>query len=244
MTVGRLVLGASGVWLGSLGPRSCLEGEGDCRRRLYCLTAGVRSACGCSVGRSETEGRTRSLLEALKRKPVVPAVRSLDTEFEAVLAGNYAAFFVLGGDTFGLVERLQTVQRRPPVCVNVDLASGVSSDADGMRFLSRHVEGVISTHRRTIELADSAGLVTIQRLFAIDSGAVQRGLKMITRTGPGFVEILPAPAYPEIADYYREVCEIPVLAGGLVTSAAHVSSLLASGASGVSTSDNSLWGHE
>lgn len=173
----------------------------------------------------------------------MPAVRSLGAEFEAALAGSHAAIFVLGGDVFELMERLGGRDRTPPVCVNVDLASGVSPDADGIRFLSRHVEGVISTHRRTIELGKQSGLVTIQRLFAIDSGAVERGLKMTTRAEPAFVEILPAIAYPEIADYYRAVCGVPVLAGGLVTDASGVSSLLGAGASGVSTSESGLWNH-
>jgi hypothetical protein len=126
-------------------------------------------------------GGARGLLAALEKRPVVPAVRSLGAEFEAALAGSHAAIFVLGGDVFELMERLGGRDRTPPVCVNVDLASGVSPDADGIRFLSRHVEGVISTHRRTIELGKQSGLVTIQWLFAIDSGAVERGLKMTTR---------------------------------------------------------------
>jgi glycerol uptake operon antiterminator len=104
------------------------------------------------------------------------------------------------------------------------------------------VEGVISTHHRTIEIARSSGLITIQRLFAIDSGAVERGLKVIARAAPDFVEILPALAYPEIAGQYREACGIPVLAGGLVKDAGQISSLLAAGACGVSTSAEHLWG--
>lgn len=101
-----------------------------------------------------------------------------------------------------------------------------------------------STHRRTVEIAKGCGLLTVQRLFAIDSGAVERGLKMITRTAPDFVEILPAPAFPAIAGYYLKVCGILVLAGGLVTETLEISSLLASGVSGVSTSTSGLWSYE
>lgn len=197
-----------------------------------------------AVRESPLVDRAPALIEALERRPVVPAVRELDAGFEAMLDVEHAAIFVLGGDIFELVERLQGQVRRPPVFVNVDLARGVSSDIEGIRFLSRHVEGVISTHRRTIELAKASGLVTVQRLFAIDSGAVERGLKMIVRAAPDFVEILPALAYPAIADYYRQVCGIPVLAGGLVTSTGHVSSLLDAGARGVSTSKSGLWSLE
>lgn len=190
----------------------------------------------------------RSLLSVLENRPVVPAVRNLGDELEFALSGVHAAVFVLGGDAFDLVERIRGAPGgapgRPPVYVNVDLVSGVSSDVEGIRFLSRYVDGVISTHRRTIELARQAGLLTIQRLFAIDSGAVERGLKMIVRADPDFVEILPALAYPEIAEYYPEVCGIPVLAGGLVTEPGQVYSLLYAGASGVSTSESGLWGYE
>lgn len=189
------------------------------------------------------EERAPSLTSDLQRAPVVPAVRGVGDSLGGILAADYPAVFVLGGGVFELVELLRECVRRPPVFVNVDLARGVSPDAEGIRYLARHVEGVISTHHRTIELARSNGLITIQRLFAIDSGAVERGLKVIARAAPDFVEILPALAYPEIADQYREACGIPVLAGGLVKDAGQVSSLISAGVSGVSTSAERLWGY-
>jgi glycerol uptake operon antiterminator len=100
--------------------------------------------------------------------------------------------------------------------INVDLVGGVSADASGLRFLSGRVEGIISTHRHAVELAKQAGLFTIHRLFAIDSGAVERGVKLIRRAQPHCVEILPALAYPEVAAAYPELLERPVLAGGLL----------------------------
>lgn len=205
----------------------------------------ARRALGAheDVWEALVENSARELLAALERRPVAPAVRSLGADLDAALAGDHAAVFVLGGDVFELVELLPGRDTRPSVFVNVDLTSGVSSDVGGIRYLSRHVEGVISTHRRTIELTKQTDLFTVQRLFAIDSGAVERGLKMITRAQPAFVEILPALAYSEIADYYRAVCGIPVLAGGLVTDSGGISSLLDAGASGVSTSDSGLWNH-
>ncbi|MBJ6896438.1 glycerol-3-phosphate responsive antiterminator, partial [Vibrio cholerae] len=72
------------------------------------------------------------------------------------------------------------------------------------------------THRHVVELARGAGLITIQRLFAIDSGAVDRGLKLIRRASPDCVEILPGLASPEIAVQYRRALDLPALAGGLV----------------------------
>jgi glycerol uptake operon antiterminator len=172
---------------------------------------------------------------------VVPAVRGAGSALDGALAGEHAAIFVLGGDVFEILERVGRERRRPFLCVNVDLVGGIASDAGGIRFLSRNVGGIISTHRHVIELARGTGLLTIQRLFAIDSGAVERGLKLIKRASPDCVEILPGLAYPEIAGRYHEALDRPVLAGGLVRDRAAVSSILDTGAVGVSTSCQALW---
>jgi glycerol uptake operon antiterminator len=185
--------------------------------------------------------KAEAFFRELQRNPVVPAVRGPDSALEAALAGEHAAIFVLGGDIFRVLGRIATQSRRPQIYVNVDLVGGIAADASGLRFLSRHVEGIISTHRHVIELAKASGLITIQRLFAIDSGAVERGLKLIRRAEPQFVEILPALAYCEIADRYAEVLDLPVLAGGLLKSPEDISTILRAGAVGVSTSHQGLW---
>jgi glycerol uptake operon antiterminator len=187
------------------------------------------------------EARAKDFLRAVRRNPVIPAVRGPDSALRVALAGEHAAVFVLGGDIFRVLERLEAVRGRPSVCINVDLVGGVSADASGLRFLSGRVEGIISTHRHVVELAKQAGLFTIHRLFAIDSGAVERGVKLIRRAQPHCVEILPALAYPEVADAYPELLERPVLAGGLLKSREEVSSVLAAGAAGISTSHQGLW---
>ena len=182
-----------------------------------------------------------AFFRALRVNPVVPAVRGPDSALEAALAGEHAAIFVLGGDIFGVLKRISSRKRRPRIYVNVDLVGGIASDASGLRFLSRYVEGIISTHRHVIELSKSSHLITVQRLFAIDSGAVERGLKLIRSAEPEFVEILPALAYCEIAEQYSEVLELPVLAGGLLKSRKDISTILKAGALGVSTSHQGLW---
>jgi glycerol uptake operon antiterminator len=185
--------------------------------------------------------RAEAFFRALRRTPVVPAVRGPDSALEAALTGDHPAIFVLGGDIFKVLARIGSQSRRPRIYVNVDLVGGIAADASGLRFLSGHVEGIISTHRHVIELAKSSGLITIQRLFAIDSGAVERGLKLIRRAEPQFVEILPALAFCEIAEQYSEVLDLPVLAGGLLKSQRDISAILEAGAVGVSTSHQGLW---
>ena len=185
--------------------------------------------------------KAEAFLRSLEQNPVVPAVRGPDSDLEAALAGEHPAIFVLGGDVFKVLGRVGSRGRRPQIYLNVDLVGGIASDASGLRFLSRYVEGIISTHRHVIELAKTSGLITIQRLFAIDSGAVERGLKLIRRAQPRFVEILPALAYREIARQYSEGLDLPVLAGGRLRSREDISAILEAGAVGVSASDQRLW---
>ncbi|HEX6711068.1 MAG TPA: glycerol-3-phosphate responsive antiterminator [Rubrobacter sp.] len=187
------------------------------------------------------DDRAEVFLRALRRNPVIPAVRGPDSALEAALAGEHAAIFVLGGDIFKVLRRVGVQGRRPHIYVNVDLVGGIAADASGLRFLSGRVEGIISTHRHVIELAKTSGLITVQRLFAIDSGAVERGLKLIRRAEPRFVEILPALAYREIAERYSEVLDLPVLAGGLLKGREDIPTILEAGAVGVSTSHRGLW---
>jgi glycerol uptake operon antiterminator len=188
---------------------------------------------------SEKVGR---FLRALRVNPVIPAVRVRDEDLERALAGDHAAIFVLGGDVFRVLERVRRrPYRRPFICVNVDMVGGVASDPSGIRFLAREVDGVISTHRRVVEIARGNGALAIQRLFAIDTSAVERGLKVLRQADPDAVEILPGLAFPEIVESYRAALNKPVLAGGLIKDRATAATILRAGAVGVSTSDHRLW---
>lgn len=190
------------------------------------------------------EKRMERFLAHLRRSPVVPAVRSDGEPLEEALAEEHPAIIVLGGNVFDLTQRIENEKRRTQVFVNVDLIGGVAGDSTGIGFLSEHVEGIISTNRQVIERANSADLLTIQRLFAIDTTAMERGVKLLKRTKPCCVEILPALAYPRMTRSYSELLDRPVLAGGFVTSEEELVSILEAGAVGVSTSDQSLWRYE
>ena len=188
---------------------------------------------------SEKVGR---FMRSLKVNPVIPAVRGRDEDLERALAGDHAAIFVLGGDVFRMLERVRRrPYRRPFICVNVDMVGGVASDPSGIRFLAREVDGVISTHRHVVEIARSNGALAIQRLFAIDTSAVERGLKVLRQADPDAVEILPGLAFPEIVESYRAALSKPVLAGGLIKDGTTAATILKAGAVGVSTSDHRLW---
>lgn len=193
-------------------------------------------------GMGKDSGRKLDLfLRALKVNPVIPAVRGPDEDLKRALAGDHAAIFVLGGDVFRALEITGKKYRRPFVFVNVDMVGGIAADASGLRYLAGEIEGIISTHRQTIELARGFDMITVQRLFAIDSSAVKRGVRLIRQANPDCVEILPAVAYPEFIPDYRADLDKPTLAGGLVKDFKTASRIVEAGAAGVSTSEAALW---
>lgn len=178
---------------------------------------------------------------SLRRNPVIPAVRTEGEPLEKALSGEHPAIFVLGGSIFKLTRTIETHGGRPPVFVNVDLIGGIAGDKTGIDFLAQHVEGVISTNRHVIEMANSAGLITVQRLFVLDLGTTEKGLKLIKRAKPHCVEVLPALTYPLLVSRHPEMQNRPVLAGGLIKSPEDKSLILEAGAIGVSTSCEELW---
>ena len=97
-----------------------------------------------------------------------------------------------------------------PVFVNVDLIGGIAGDTTGIGSFSRCVEGIVSIKSRAIEPANSADLITIPHLFAVDAGTIEQGLKRIERAKPRCVEVL----------------DRPVLAGGLLQNPEEVSFVL------------------
>lgn len=185
-------------------------------------------------------GRRWRFARALKVNPVIPAVR--DGDMRRALSGDSAAIFVLGGDVFDVIEAARRKpHRRPFICVNVDMVGGVAADPSGIRFLAGEVDGIISTHRRVVEMARSNGLLAVQRIFAIDTSAVERGLRVLRQTDPDAVEVLPGLALPEVVESLHATFDTPLLAGGLIKDHATVHRILRAGAVGVSTSDHRLW---
>lgn len=185
--------------------------------------------------------RLGTFLGLLKVNPVIPAVREPGVDLERALSGDHAAIFVLGGDVFEVLRMVRKKYRRPSIFINVDTVGGIAADASGIKFLADEVDGIITTHRNVVEAARGTGLVTVQRLFAIDSSAVTRGMRLVRSADPDCVEILPAVAYPEVVAEYAGQIVKPVLAGGLVRDFKTASKIVEAGAVGISTSERVLW---
>jgi len=196
---------------------------------------------------ARSEGYKGGLLlnftDILRTRPVIAAIRNVEDLQMNELNGS-AVLFVIGGSIFDLPALVHRAERlRKMVFVDIDLIKGVGKDSQGIRYLAREgrVHGVITTKSNLIRSARKEGLVSVQRIFVLDSDSLSGGLNVIGKSAPDAVEVLPGLILPKIMDRIRVKTTIPVIAGGLITERKEIQEIVSSGAIGVSTSSAHLW---
>jgi len=154
------------------------------------------------------------------------------------------AIYLLFGNPLNIPEMLKYMRDHGKLpLVNLDLLAGFSRDSINAEYLARHgAAGIVSTHSDVLRAGHKQGLITVQRTFALDSAAVEAGLRAASQFLPDAVEILPAVAAPRVAARFRKLHpNLRVVAGGLISDLKEVESVLAAGIDAVSVSDPSFW---
>lgn len=173
---------------------------------------------------------------------ILPAVKKMK-DFEVLLASE-TRFIILLETRLGLLRKLVKAAQKAnkKVFVHVDLIQGLKADDYGMEYLGQEVkpDGVISTRAHVIKQASKYNMISVQRLFLIDSQALEHNVTLIQKTKPDFVEVLPG-IIPGMIKEIKDTVGVPVIAGGLVRSNEDVKQALDSGAAAVSTSRSDLW---
>lgn len=176
--------------------------------------------------------------------PVIAAVRTMEDVRAACMAAPAApmAVFLLGGDIQSLPGYIAMLREAGRVIfAHMDLIEGIGRDAAGVRYLSTlGVDGMISTRAPLIKAGHEAGLATIQRMFLVDSGSLETGVRLLRDSRADFVEVMPG-LVPKAIAHLRERIAQPVIAGGMITVREDIDAALHAGAVGVSTSRRELW---
>ncbi|WP_018664897.1 glycerol-3-phosphate responsive antiterminator [Heyndrickxia acidiproducens] len=125
---------------------------------------------------------------------------------------------------------------------HVDLIQGIKSDDYATEYLCQEFKpyGLISTKSSVIQKAKQKGVVSIQRMFLIDSHALEKSYKLIERSQPDYIEVLPGIA-PWMISEVKDRLGIPIFAGGLIRTQEEVEKAIKAGAKGITTSDTALW---
>lgn len=173
---------------------------------------------------------------------ILPAVRQIK-DLEKLLHSSYEYIVILDihvGQLKSVVALAK--QHEKKVFLHVDLIHGLQSDAYATEYVCQEFRpyGVLSTKSSVIMKAKQKGVVAIQRVFLIDSSAMEKSCKLLEKTKPDYIEVLPG-ALTEVIAEVKERTGLSILAGGFIRTVDDVERALAAGATAITTSKKELW---
>jgi glycerol uptake operon antiterminator len=181
-------------------------------------------------------------LDDIIGNPVIAAVRTREA-LELALRSPVKAVFLLSGSVNDIVELCRDVLLAEKHCfIHVDLLEGLRPDLQGLSFINSQASptGILTTRPACVKWAQSLGLLTVQRIFLLDTTALLEGARHIDACKPDLVEVLPGVSEKAIrlaAQHFKR----PLIAGGLIDTKEEVCAALAAGALAISASEPALW---
>lgn len=181
--------------------------------------------------------------DCFREHPIIASIRN-DADLDSALNTQVAALFILYGDIFNLPQIMKEAKNHNKlVFLHMDLIKGIGRDREGVIYLAKKelCNGIVTTKNNLINIAKKEGLITIQRLFLLDSAALKTGEQLLKNNQPDAVEILPGIAAPYFIEHIYKDLLCPVVAGGLISDKDEIEKLLQRGVLAVSTSRKELW---
>ena len=180
--------------------------------------------------------------DILIENPIIAAIRN-DKDLEEVIETENKVVFILYGSimTIGrIAQRLKEADKI--IFVHLDMIDGLRNDEAGIPFIKQEANpyGIITTKQSQIKTAKNLGLVTILRLFIIDSKSLLTGNKYVEEVKPAAIEVMPGVSTKIIKTCVKTM-KISVIAGGLIETKEEVINSLNAGAIAVSTTKREIW---
>jgi len=125
---------------------------------------------------------------------------------------------------------------------HVDLIHGIKNDEYATEYICQEYKpfGLISTKSSVILKAKQKGVIAVQRIFLLDTHALEKSYSLIKKTKPDYIEVLPGAMPWMIKEVFSRV-ETPIFAGGLIRTREEVENALNAGATAITTSKTDLW---
>lgn len=173
---------------------------------------------------------------------ILPAARNVK-DLEEMFESNYTYIVILNSHIGQLKSLIQLAKsKKKKILLHADLVQGLRNDEYAAQFLCQDIKpaGLISTRKNVVLTAKKHNLISVQRLFLLDSIALESSYKLLETTKPNFIEVLPG-VMPHIIKEVYSKTGIPIVAGGLIREKLEVKEALEAGASAVTTSRRELW---
>lgn len=173
---------------------------------------------------------------------VLPAARTIK-QFEQLLKSDFQYIVLLEVHISHLRPfRNEAKKRGKKILIHADLIQGLKTDNYAADFLCNEIRpaGIISTRANMIQKAKARGIIAIQRMFLLDTIALEKSYSLIEMAAPDYIEMLPG-VIPEMIHEVYERTGIPIINGGLIRTKEHINNAIEAGAIAVTTSDKELW---
>jgi len=177
-----------------------------------------------------------------QQQKILPAAKSIK-DFEMLMDSSYQYIILLDCHVAQLKALIQLANRHgKKVMLHVDLIQGLRNDEHAAEFLCQQIKpaGLISTRTQVVHVAKKKKLIGIQRIFLLDTHALETSYRLLETSRPDYIEVLPG-IIPHMIREVHERTGIPVLAGGLIRTPEEAEQALSAGAVAVTTSNRSLW---
>lgn len=184
-----------------------------------------------------------TLKYALTKHPIIVALTD-PKDLEKALDADSSILILMQADISTLYDIAKRIKETDKlIFVHIDLMKGLKRDAAGIQFLANKIgiDGIVTTNANLIRVARRLNLLTIQRVFILDSASIEQGIKSVRESQPDAVEILPGIAVPHIQNRIKKSVKQLVIAGGLINTEDEIIDILENGAEGVSSSATELW---
>ncbi len=181
-------------------------------------------------------------IEILGKTKLINVIKE-EKYVDKALESDSKVAFMLTGNITNLKTYVDCIKKKNKlVFVHVEMIGGLNCDRDGISFIEKYVKptGIISTKKSILNAAKKHNLLTVQRIFAIDTDAVTTSIKLINKLKPDVVEIMPA-RMPEIIKAINKSVKVPVIAGGLIRNRTHIKRALEAGAIAVASGTSKIW---
>ncbi|PLT33094.1 glycerol-3-phosphate responsive antiterminator [Bacillus sp. V5-8f] len=176
------------------------------------------------------------------KQKILPASANMK-DFEAFLQSSYeiGVFLDMHMAQLKHIDRMAK-EKGKKMIYHVDLIHGMKNDEYATEYICQEYKpfGLISTKSSVIQKAKQKGVIAVQRMFLIDSHALEKSYKLIEKTQPDYIEVLPG-AMPAIISEVKERVNLPIFAGGLIRTPDDVNAALLAGATAITTSKRKLW---
>lgn len=186
-----------------------------------------------------------SLSNGALQSKIIPLVNNRSLFVQALELSGVSVILLNRCNLFSHVDLLRHAHAANiAIYVYVDHIEGLAPDIAGLRYLADifHIRGIISNHPKTLALGKSLGLETIQRIFILDSTALESSFEVADLQAIDLFDLAPALAVSHIIPEIISSLPRPFIASGLVQTRRQMQAVLRAGAVGVVTSRiDRLW---